>query len=699
MSITDIKFTKFDNTPWGFRLAGGSDFPQPLTVIKVSEGSLAECMGLKLGDVIVRLNDRPVVSMTHGQAHEAIVLAGNNFTLGISRTKELQEAVDAIQSETFVPYTIPLEDILVKPINPIDEPYDNEIINNNQESGEKSEESKGDVPDVSIPDKPVDENSEFVPNKNLTDDEIAQLIIEEEELLAAGDQSVLGVNFKKLRPRAPLLKESKVLEELQSIALEDPPKLQEIKHKSTFLQKPERPIPQSKKTEELHAIDQSQGYKVVIVKQIKKTVIERLSKGGLLDSDNSIVVKPPISELSITQKETHTTTTPEVDSCSRPASKVEIVHDDDDDDVDEDDNDGKNINNYEIPTDRGFMPDISNINDCCKSPCNVVEMKNEESIELSEKTPEQQTTIFDKEKIKQLVSTEISLEKQLESVQSQLIALKQLPSEIENHLRIVTEQLHKIMELSGVQNGLNETGSRQSSSDQEEIIETDSCKESKYIEADHTLSKSNEDINGSRSSLTMSEQLSVIAEPKQNENEELDEIEPPEMKELAINVYNEDRHVKKCVASYETRVFRSRDPSPATSYGSYEPDPNLSPKDQVIQELKHRGGKKRSHDLWPQAKQLELTYGRRWRCPNDFFNDEMIAEVLSGQAEVIRGRALGVNFKKYEKEWLPNYDHLMNSSVYKMLHKLEREPKTGIPARPSKVPAAEDILERVNTPA
>lgn len=36
MSIIDIKFTKFDNTPWGFRLAGGSDFPQPLTVIKVS---------------------------------------------------------------------------------------------------------------------------------------------------------------------------------------------------------------------------------------------------------------------------------------------------------------------------------------------------------------------------------------------------------------------------------------------------------------------------------------------------------------------------------------------------------------------------------------------------------------------------------------------------------------------------------------
>ena len=59
----------------------------------------------------------------------------------------------------------------------------------------------------------------------------------------------------------------------------------------------------------------------------------------------------------------------------------------------------------------------------------------------------------DKEKIKELVSTEINLEKQLENVQRQLLALKQLPSEIESHLRIVSEQLQKIMELSGVQNG------------------------------------------------------------------------------------------------------------------------------------------------------------------------------------------------------------------------------------------------------
>lgn len=53
--------------------------------LQVTEGSLAECMGLKVGDVIVRLNDQPVSSLTHGQAHEELMHAGNNFVLAIQR--------------------------------------------------------------------------------------------------------------------------------------------------------------------------------------------------------------------------------------------------------------------------------------------------------------------------------------------------------------------------------------------------------------------------------------------------------------------------------------------------------------------------------------------------------------------------------------------------------------------------------------
>lgn len=34
--VLDLKFTRFESTPWGFRLTGGNDFELPLTVIKVS---------------------------------------------------------------------------------------------------------------------------------------------------------------------------------------------------------------------------------------------------------------------------------------------------------------------------------------------------------------------------------------------------------------------------------------------------------------------------------------------------------------------------------------------------------------------------------------------------------------------------------------------------------------------------------------
>lgn len=45
-------------------------------------------------------------------------------------------------------------------------------------------------PAETYPEKPADENSEKIPNKNLTDEEIAQLIVEEEEVL--NDKGVLG---------------------------------------------------------------------------------------------------------------------------------------------------------------------------------------------------------------------------------------------------------------------------------------------------------------------------------------------------------------------------------------------------------------------------------------------------------------------------------------------------------------------------
>ncbi|KAG5312270.1 ZASP protein, partial [Acromyrmex insinuator] len=1200
----NIKFTKFDNTPWGFRLAGGSDFPQPLTVIRVTEGSLGECMGLKVGDVVVRLNDQSIINLTHGQAHEALVHAGNNFVLGVQREEETRKAI--------VPYKIALADL--PPVFP-------EQILKEETVIERYEEENIVVEPLSAEDeirkekeklaeeKPVDANSEIVTNKNLTDDEIAQLILEEEELLS--DKGLLGVNFKKLKPRASILKDSKVLEELQNIAIAEPERVQELKRTSTFLQKPQRPIPKVKSESKVEE-DEGETYKVVIKKQDKKTVIARLVEKGLLPpGSESIIIKTPeppepsktkrrtsrcarahyverillqnisavvthfrpkpkmtrvfvsrmkgrylatylrrkslwlmslittlfqfllqrpsvsessnlskiherrlsfkgryfehvlqknvapvlecvnetcfiddqlkmfekekeelkstrtkgyyikkclhrqnlrlkfalmnlldydglsctsrnefpvatdgtsndivndsilneeeidkdASDLKISewhedgpacplQKEpliinTSNNSDPveeeiiendrqilecnsnpvlfeETNECtdlakptdvvpedaendkalskflqsaedyvsaevfhrgsrrlSRPRKSVDITSKEDDETLSkflqsaEDyvsaevfhrgnrrlsksrksidtskENDKalskflqsaedyvsaevfhrgsrrlsrshkreeqgeedvltsvlRSTSNYvssemfhrgsrrlsrsfrresvslAAPTLWGGLKNMhlnlswfsfritkkntKHIEDCEEKIDSEIELDNRrlsfvptilyrgitnrigidftkfvvyafvpstqeficraeeegksdsrpaskaeeteekesdevDEVEAKERpefkeedrpesckarlTQDEQTVAEEdssvstsdpvavktnnKEKIKQLVSTEISLEQQLENVQRQLLALKQLPSEIENHLKIVSEQLHMIMELSGVQRsfgngngdcrGLSEENTMPRQKDEEELKQQEEDTDEEDEEFTETYDYIEEIACLERR--TSSRSTPQVIEPSDDEGEM--EEEEAETKELdgmiSVKSANEEgSRVKKFIVSYETKVLKS--PSPAPSHGSFEPDPKLSPKDQVIQELQqrvHKKGKKHSQELWPQAKQLELTQGRRWRCPNDFFNDEMIAEVLTCQAEVIRGKAMGVNFKKYEKTNLPNYDYLMNSSVYKMIHKMEREPKRGIPVRPAKVNAAEDIIERVKSPA
>ncbi|XP_035722945.1 apoptotic chromatin condensation inducer in the nucleus-like isoform X4 [Vespa mandarinia] len=705
----NIKFTKFDNTPWGFRLAGGSDFPQPLTVIKVNEGSLAECMGIKVGDVVVRLNDQPISSLTHGQAHEALKLAGNNFVLGVQREEEARKALEAIPDENIVPYNISLADLPpVFPEKILSEETileKHEVVIERLPTPDKAEE---------LPDKPKDANSEIIPNQNLTDEEIAQLILEEEELLP--DKGVLGVNFNKPKPRATVLKSSKVLEELQHIAAAPPPDVEERHHISTFLKKPDRPIPKAKSREP----SEGEPYRVVIKKQSKKSVIARLVEKGLIPP-GSLDTPEPTSEATTPAATPDLTgrssgaKTPD----SRPESKLEVIERTQDvvtEKIEEVTIEGKdpNVSLEDLRQSVERKTVEVEVEKTEKKEEQREERKEEKEKEEEEKEEEKDrreepilagierqmaevASKVDREKIKELVRTEINLEKQLENVQSQLLALKQLPSEIENHLRVVSEQLRMIMELSGVQNGGSTAGSRRGSSE-DEIVAAKQCpRESKEELPIVEDIKEEDDVETSRSerpSTAMSQEPPRIIETTDDEEQET------ETRELdgTISIRSSDdegSRVKKFVVSYETKVMRSRTASPAPSYGSFEPDPNLSPKDQVIQELQYRKGRKHSQDLWPQAKQLELTFGRRWRCPNDFFNDEMIAEVLSSQAEVIRGKALGVNFKKYEKTNLPNYDHLMNSSVYKMIHKMEREPKKGIPARPPKVNAAEDIIERV----
>lgn len=83
--LIPIKLSRFDNSPWGFRLQGGKDFGTPLVVQKVNNGSPAEAAGLRAGDAVVKVNSTEVFSLRHKDAQDVIVRAGNNFEVTVQR--------------------------------------------------------------------------------------------------------------------------------------------------------------------------------------------------------------------------------------------------------------------------------------------------------------------------------------------------------------------------------------------------------------------------------------------------------------------------------------------------------------------------------------------------------------------------------------------------------------------------------------
>uniref|UniRef100_A0A8C6S676 PDZ and LIM domain protein 3 n=1 Tax=Neogobius melanostomus TaxID=47308 RepID=A0A8C6S676_9GOBI len=56
--------------PWGFRLSGGKDFNQPLTISRITPGSKASMANLCAGDVILAIEGVPASGLLHSEAHK-----------------------------------------------------------------------------------------------------------------------------------------------------------------------------------------------------------------------------------------------------------------------------------------------------------------------------------------------------------------------------------------------------------------------------------------------------------------------------------------------------------------------------------------------------------------------------------------------------------------------------------------------------
>lgn len=73
------------STSWGFRLVGGKDFGTPLTIQRVTPGSLAARCGVQTGDTITRIGPTPADQLRHKEAQQRIIDAGNSLELTLER--------------------------------------------------------------------------------------------------------------------------------------------------------------------------------------------------------------------------------------------------------------------------------------------------------------------------------------------------------------------------------------------------------------------------------------------------------------------------------------------------------------------------------------------------------------------------------------------------------------------------------------
>ncbi|XP_072766084.1 PDZ and LIM domain protein Zasp isoform X1 [Anoplolepis gracilipes] len=191
--LISVKLSRFDGSPWGFRLQGGKDFGTPLVVQKVNSGSPAEAAGLKAGDAVIKVNTTDTYNLRHKDAQDVIVRAGNNFEMTVQRG-----------GSTWKPHVTPATANLPSPIHnapasniaPVTKTslaakkQDGPLIGSGHNFSPKPFlNGTSDGPIKSIVNKQY--NS---PVAMYSEETIAETLSAQAEVLAGG---VLGVNFKK----------------------------------------------------------------------------------------------------------------------------------------------------------------------------------------------------------------------------------------------------------------------------------------------------------------------------------------------------------------------------------------------------------------------------------------------------------------------------------------------------------------------
>ncbi|XP_072904256.1 PDZ and LIM domain protein 3b isoform X2 [Hemitrygon akajei] len=95
--------------PWGFRLTGGADFNQNLTVSRVTPGSKASLANLSPGDVILAIDGVSTDNMAHVDAQNRIKAASSKLSLKIDRPETRLWSPQVTEGGKTNPFKINLE--------------------------------------------------------------------------------------------------------------------------------------------------------------------------------------------------------------------------------------------------------------------------------------------------------------------------------------------------------------------------------------------------------------------------------------------------------------------------------------------------------------------------------------------------------------------------------------------------------------
>ncbi|KAG8014662.1 PDZ and LIM domain protein 3 [Nibea albiflora] len=95
--------------PWGFRLTGGKDFNQPLTISRITPGSKASVANLCAGDVILAIEGVSASNMLHCEAQNKIKESTNQLCLTIERNESRLWSPRVMDQGRAHPYKINLE--------------------------------------------------------------------------------------------------------------------------------------------------------------------------------------------------------------------------------------------------------------------------------------------------------------------------------------------------------------------------------------------------------------------------------------------------------------------------------------------------------------------------------------------------------------------------------------------------------------